>query len=63
VFVKDAPAAPNDQGSLYLTHPALEALFPPERRIALPTRYTMCGGPALVAAFDYLAGELAKSAP
>jgi iron complex transport system substrate-binding protein len=63
VFVKDAPAAPNDQGSLYLTHPALEALFPPERRIALPTRYTMCGGPALVAAFDYLAGVLAKSAP
>ena len=34
------------------------ALYPPERRIALPTRFTMCGGPALVAAFDYLAGAL-----
>ncbi len=56
--MKDPPAAPNDQGSLYLMHPAMEALFPPERRIALPTRYTMCGGPALVAAFDYLARSL-----
>ena len=29
-----------DQGALYLTHPALRALYPPERRIVLPTRYT-----------------------
>jgi hypothetical protein len=28
--------------------------------MALPTRYTMCGGPALVAAFDYLADTLGK---
>jgi hypothetical protein len=28
--------------------------------VALPTRYTMCGGPALVAAFDYLADTLAQ---
>jgi len=60
VFVKDPPAAPNDQGALYFMHPAMEALYPPERRIALPTRFTMCGGPALVAAFDYLAGALPK---
>ena len=62
VFVKDPPSAPNDQGSLYLMHPAVEALYPPNRRIALPTRLTMCGGPALVAAFDYLADALGQSA-
>lgn len=60
VFVKDPPSAPNDQGALYFMHPAMQALYPPERRIALPTRFTMCGGPALVAAFDYLADALAK---
>jgi len=63
VFVKDPPSTPNDQGALYFMHPAMQALYPPDRRIALPTRFTMCGGPALVAAFDYLAGALAKSNP
>jgi iron complex transport system substrate-binding protein len=60
VFLKDPPNAPSDQGALYLTHPALRELYPEDRRVALPTRYTMCGGPALVAAFDYLADALAK---
>ncbi len=60
VFVKDPPAVPQDQGALYFMHPALQALYPPQRRVALPTRYTMCGGPALVAAFDYLADALEK---
>ncbi len=63
VFVKDPPSAPGDQGALYLMHPAMQALYPPERRIALPTRFTMCGGPALVAAFEYLADVLAKANP
>jgi iron complex transport system substrate-binding protein len=63
VFVKDPPSAPDDQGALYFMHPAMRALYPPERQIALPTRYTMCGGPALVAAFDYLAEALVKSNP
>jgi iron complex transport system substrate-binding protein len=46
----------NGQGALYLTHPALRALYPPSRRILLPERYPMCGGPSLVAAFYYLTG-------
>ena len=62
VFVKDPPRAAQDQGAIYITHPALAALYPEQRRIALPTRYTMCGGPALVAAFDYLAVELSRLA-
>lgn len=60
VFVKDPPRAAQDQGALYIMHPALASLYPPERRIGLPTRYTMCGGPALVAAFDYFADALSR---
>lgn len=60
VFLKDPPSAPSDQGALYLTHPALRGLYPDNRRVALPTRYTMCGGPALVAAFAYMADTLAR---
>ena len=62
VFLKDPPLRPTDQGALFFTHPALQALYPPERRIALPTRFTMCGGPALVAAFDYLSGVMRRLA-
>jgi iron complex transport system substrate-binding protein len=60
VFLKDPPRAATDQGAMFLVHPALRELYPPERRVALPTRYTMCGGPALVAAFDYMAAEMAR---
>jgi iron complex transport system substrate-binding protein len=50
----------HDQGSLYLTHPALVALYPPSRRLILPPRYQLCGGPALIAALDYLADALPR---
>jgi iron complex transport system substrate-binding protein len=53
---------PHDQGSVYLTHPALKALYPPSRRIVLPGRYTLCGGPGLVAGLDHLADALARLA-
>jgi iron complex transport system substrate-binding protein len=60
VFLKDPPRAATDQGAMFLVHPALRDLYPPERRVALPTRYTMCGGPALIAAFDYMADAIGK---
>jgi iron complex transport system substrate-binding protein len=53
---------PRDQGSVYLAHPAVKALYPPARRVILPSRYTMCGGPALVAGLDHLADELIRLA-
>lgn len=62
LVIKDPPARPNDQGSLFFTHPAVVALYPPERRIALPSRYILCGGPALVVAFDYLTDVLTRLA-
>jgi len=52
----------SDQGSYNLSHPALAALYPPQRRIVLPPRYTICGGAALIDAFDYLAALLARLA-
>ena len=52
----------SDQGSVYLIHPALRELYPPQRRIILPGRYTLCGGPALVAGLEYLADVLSRLA-
>jgi iron complex transport system substrate-binding protein len=52
----------NGQGALYLTHPALRGLYPPARRIILPARYTLCGGPSLIAALDYLTGVVTRLA-
>ncbi len=62
VIVLNNPPAAKDQGSYNLNHPALDALYPPQRRIVLPPRYTICGGAALVEAFDYLAGVLTRLA-
>jgi iron complex transport system substrate-binding protein len=45
---------PNAQGALYITHPALREMYPPEKRIVLPSRFTLCAGPSLIPAFDYL---------
>jgi iron complex transport system substrate-binding protein len=61
LVLKDPPLQAEDQGALFFTHPAVATLYPPERRIALPTRYTLCGGPALIEALDYLADVLARS--
>jgi iron complex transport system substrate-binding protein len=62
IVLNSFQADAKDQGSYNLSHPALGALYPPERRIILPPRYTICGGAALVEAFDYLAGLLARLA-
>jgi iron complex transport system substrate-binding protein len=55
-------AEPDSQGAVYLTHPALRALYPAARRIILPERYTVCGGPSLVAALDFLTGIVTRLA-
>jgi iron complex transport system substrate-binding protein len=60
IVLNNMPASAKDQGSYNLSHPALDALYPPERRIVLPPRYTICGGAALIEAFDYLAGLLSR---
>jgi iron complex transport system substrate-binding protein len=60
LFLKDPPSEPGDQGALMFSHPALRNAWPPERRIAFPTRYTLCGGPALAEAMERLAEILER---
>jgi len=61
LVLKDPPPQAKDQGALFFTHPAIRTLYPAEQRIALPTRYSLCGGPALVQALDYLANVLSPT--
>jgi iron complex transport system substrate-binding protein len=49
-----------DQGQAFLLHPALERLYPPEKRIVVPERLTVCGGPMLPDALDRLAAEIER---
>jgi len=58
IFTKDAPREASDQGALFLVHPALDALYPPRKRIALPARAVICGGPALAEGLELLADRL-----
>lgn len=49
-----------DQGTALLAHPVLTALYPPDRRIILPERLTVCAGPSLPAALDWLSAEVSR---
>jgi iron complex transport system substrate-binding protein len=62
LVMHDIVSEPRDQGSVFLAHPAVRALYPPSRRIILPGRYTLCGGPGLIAGLDHLANTLANLA-
>ena len=55
LVLQDPPREARDQGALFITHPALLARYGANRRIDLPERYTVCGGPPLVQGLDYLA--------
>jgi iron complex transport system substrate-binding protein len=57
IVVSAAVKRAEDQGSSLLAHPALAQIYPPARRIVLPDKLTVCGGPSLPAALDWLAGE------
>ena len=52
-----------DQGRAFLLHPALARLYPPGRRIALPERLTVCGGPMLAEALDHLTRAVERLPP
>jgi iron complex transport system substrate-binding protein len=51
-----------DQGVAFLLHPAIEALYPPDRRLVLPEKLTVCGGPMLADALDRLTTEVERVA-
>ena len=52
-----------DQGSAMLLHPSIQHLFPPERRLVLPERLTVCGGPMLSDAVRLLATQISRLKP
>ncbi|OYU47874.1 MAG: iron ABC transporter [Rhizobiales bacterium PAR1] len=47
-----------DQGAAMMLHPAIQALFPPERRLYLSEKLTVCGGPMLAEAIRQLATQI-----
>jgi iron complex transport system substrate-binding protein len=58
ILLSDTGSFAEDQGRAFLLHPALERLYPPAKRIVLPERLTVCGGPMLADALDRLTAEL-----
>lgn len=57
IVVASADPRAVDQGTALLSHPALTKLYPLSRRIVLPQRLVVCGGPSLPAALDWLTRE------
>jgi len=57
LLVDSAAQQAIDNGTALLAHPALAAAVPPERRLAVPARLTICGGPSTPAAIEALAEE------
>lgn len=58
LVVADAGALAEDRGLELLQHPALNRLYPPERRISAPDRLTICAGPSTPALIDLLRRQL-----
>jgi len=60
LILQDEDRPPADQGAALLSHPALAAVVPPQRRAFLPYREITCAGPALPAAIRRLSGEVRR---
>jgi iron complex transport system substrate-binding protein len=62
IVVSEAGDRAEDNGRAFLLHPALERFYPPEKRIVIPERLTVCGGVMLAEALDVLTAELRRVA-
>lgn len=62
ILVSDQGDFAEDEGRAFLLHPALERFYPTAKRIVIPERLTVCGGPMLAEALDRLASELERVA-
>ncbi|RTL52490.1 MAG: ABC transporter substrate-binding protein [Bradyrhizobiaceae bacterium] len=60
LVLRDVPADAGDQSALFITHPALKAKYGTNRRIEFASRYSLCGGPALVQGLNTLRESLAR---
>jgi iron complex transport system substrate-binding protein len=62
LLVSDAGDFAEDEGRAFMLHPALERLYPASKRLVIPEKLTVCGGPGLSEALDRLASELERVA-
>ena len=60
LLLSDGGHFAEDQGTAFLLHPALEQLYPPDKRIVIPERLTVCGGPMIADALTKLVSELQR---
>jgi iron complex transport system substrate-binding protein len=60
ILVSEAGDRAEDDGRAFLLHPALERFYPPQKRIVIPERLTVCGGVMLAEALDVLIAELKR---
>ncbi|WP_441242989.1 ABC transporter substrate-binding protein [Tardiphaga sp. 768_D3_N2_1] len=60
LLVTDSNDYAEDEGRAFLLHPALEKFYPASKRIVIPEKLTVCGGPTLAQALDRLATELQR---
>ncbi len=60
LVVSEARDRAEDDGRAFLLHPALERFYPPQKRIVIPERLTVCGGVMLADALDVLTAELKR---
>jgi iron complex transport system substrate-binding protein len=60
LLVSEAGDRAEDEGRAFLLHPALERFYPPEKRIVIPERLTVCGGVMIADALDLLVRELQR---
>jgi iron complex transport system substrate-binding protein len=63
LLVTDSSDFAEDEGRAFLLHPALEKFYPASKRIVIPEKLTVCGGPILAQALERLAAELKRVAP
>ncbi|SHK91330.1 iron complex transport system substrate-binding protein [Bradyrhizobium lablabi] len=60
IVVSEGGDRAEDDGRAFLLHPALERFYPPQKRIVIPDRLTVCGGIMLADALDVLVKELER---
>jgi iron complex transport system substrate-binding protein len=62
LLVSEAGDFAEDEGRAFMLHPALERYYPAAKRLVIPEKLTVCGGPKLSEALDRLASELERVA-
>jgi iron complex transport system substrate-binding protein len=58
LLIDDVVGQSLDNGSALLVHPALALAVPPQRRLVIPGKLAICGGPSTPATIDALAAEV-----